>query len=71
MTRRHFIWTAAAAPIRSGAPGRLSVPIHRVMDARTECPPEQLHRFWSNIWPEEIRSGLSRSLALDRRSLTP
>ena len=55
MTRRHFIWTAAAAPIPSGAPARLSVPIHRIMDARAECPPEHLHHFWSSIWPEAVR----------------
>ena len=54
MTRRQFIWTAAAVPIRTGAPARLSVPIHRVMDARAQCPLEQLHRFWSSIWPEAV-----------------
>jgi len=52
VTRRHFIATAMAAPVRSGAPARLSVPVHRVMDARSQCPPDQLHHFWSNIWPE-------------------
>lgn len=46
---------AAAAPIRFSAPGRLVVPVHRVKDVRTECPPEQLHHFWSTIWPEAVR----------------
>jgi len=55
MTRRDFIWTAAAAAIRSSAPARLSVPVHRIMDARAQCPPERLHHFWSSIWPEAVR----------------
>jgi len=55
MTRRHFIWTAATAAVPSSAPARLRVPVHRVMDARAQCPPEQLHRFWSSIWPEAVR----------------
>jgi len=25
------------------------------MDARAQCPPEQLHHFWSGIWPEAVR----------------
>jgi hypothetical protein len=54
VTRRQFIWTAAGAPIRSGAPARLPVPIHRVVDARAQCPPEQLRHFWSSIWPEAV-----------------
>jgi hypothetical protein len=53
MTRRAFLWTAAA--IRSTAQGRLRVPIHRVMDARAHCTPEQLRHFWSSIWPEAVR----------------
>lgn len=52
MTRRDFIGTAAAATIRSSAPARLVVPVHRVTDARAQCSPEQFHRFWSSIWPE-------------------
>lgn len=55
MTWRNFLWTAAAAPIHSRAQGPLRVPIHRVMDARAHCLPEQLHHFWSNIWPEAVR----------------
>ena len=53
MKRRDFIWTAAAAAI--GAPARLRVPVHRIMDARAQCPPEKLHHFWSSIWPEAVR----------------
>jgi len=53
MTRRVFLCTAAA--IRSRAQGRLQVPIHRVMDARAHCTPEQLRHFWSSIWPEAVR----------------
>lgn len=55
MTRRDFIGTAAAAAIRSGAPPELRVPVHRIMDARARCNPDQLHRFWSSIWPEAVR----------------
>jgi hypothetical protein len=54
MTRRDFIGTALAVPIRSGAQARLSVPVHRIMDARAQCSPEQLHHFWSSIWPEAV-----------------
>jgi hypothetical protein len=25
------------------------------MDTRAQCPPEQLHHFWSSIWPEAFR----------------
>jgi hypothetical protein len=52
MTRRDFLWTAAAAATRSGAPARLVVPIHRVVDSRAKVPAERLHRFWWKIWPE-------------------
>jgi hypothetical protein len=56
MTRRDFIQTAAAAAVRTGAARRLSVPIHRVVDARARVPPERLHHFWSSIWPEAVRA---------------
>ena len=56
MTRRHFMFTAAAAASRSSAPARLLVPVHRVMDSRAQCPPELLHHFWSSIWPEAVRN---------------
>jgi hypothetical protein len=54
MTRRNFISVAAAAggPANSRA---LILPVHRVMDARAQCPPERLRRFWSSIWPEAVR----------------
>ena len=55
MTRRDFLWTAVAAPVRSKTQGPLRVPIHRVMDARANCLPDQLHHFWSSIWPEAVR----------------
>jgi hypothetical protein len=54
LTRRNFIGIVAAAT-GSGAPGRLPVPVHRVMDARALNSPDQLHQFWSNIWPEAVR----------------
>jgi hypothetical protein len=56
MTRRDFIWTLAAAASPSSAPARLLVPVHRIMDSRAQCPLEQLHQFWSSIWPEAVRN---------------
>jgi hypothetical protein len=56
MTRRDFIWTAAAAATRSSAPAPLVVPIHRVVDARAQVPPERRQHFWSSIWPEAFRA---------------
>lgn len=56
MTRRHFIGTLAAVPSRSNPPARLLVPVHRVMDSRAQCTPEQLHHFWWSIWPEAVRN---------------
>jgi hypothetical protein len=55
MTRRDFIRTASAATIRSSALARLAVPVYRIMDARAQCSPEQIHRLWSSIWPEAVR----------------
>ena len=55
LTRRDFIWTAATAAAGSRPPGRLVVPIHRVMDSRAQNPPEQFRRFWGSIWPEAFR----------------
>lgn len=55
MKRRDFIQTAAVAAIGPSAQARLVVPVHRVMDARAQCPPEQLRLFWSSIWPEAVR----------------
>src|SRR5947199_1245361 len=52
-TRREFL---KAAPAILAAPSaRLIVPIHRVMDLHPQCPPEDIRRFWSAIWPEAVR----------------
>ena len=56
VTRRNFILTAVAVAGRSGAPARLVVPVHRIMDSRPQCSPEQLHQFWYGIWPEAVRN---------------
>src|ERR1039457_4982829 len=56
VTRRYFISTLAAAASPSNAPARLLVPVHRIMDSRAQCPPEQLRQFWSGIWPEAVRN---------------
>ena len=56
MTRRDFLWTAAlSTATASGAPAPLILPLHRVLDRRAKCTPEQLRRFSSNIWPEAVR----------------
>jgi hypothetical protein len=55
VTRRYFIGTAAAVATRSSAEARLPVPVHRITNARAQYSPEQLHHFWSNIWPEALR----------------
>ena len=55
VTRRHFIWTAMAAADRSGPQARLLVPVHRIMDSRARCSPEQVRSFWWSIWPEAVR----------------
>jgi hypothetical protein len=52
MTRRDFILTAAA--VLPGTPGLVSVPVHRITDSKAQFPPEELHRFWSSIWPEAV-----------------
>ena len=56
LTRRHFIWAASAATGGSSGKSRLLVPVHRVMDSRARCTPEQMHYFWSTVWPEAVRN---------------
>ena len=56
MTRRDFLWTAAVATGAAfPAEPPVIVPVHRVVDVRAKCSPEQLHRFWWSIWPETVR----------------
>lgn len=59
MTRRDLLWTSAwasaAVVIPSVTQTPLMMPVHRVMDIRTKCTPEQLRRFWWRIWPEAVR----------------
>lgn len=55
MTRRDFIGIAAAAAYGSAASTQLLVPVHRVVDARAERPPDELQHFWWSIWPEAVR----------------
>ncbi len=52
MTRRDFISVTAAAAY--AAPARVSVPLHRIVDAKAQFPPDSLHRFWWSIWPEAV-----------------
>jgi hypothetical protein len=55
MTRREIVHSAALATAAPTAKATLIVPVHRVMDARAICTPEQLRRFWWSIWPEAVR----------------
>ena len=56
MTRRDFVWAAAVATAAaSPAPKPLIVPVHRVLDSRAKCTPEQLRGFSWSIWPEAVR----------------
>ena len=54
MTRREFVSTAAAS-VPSGSPVPLMVPVHRVMDSRAKCTPQQVRHFSTSIWPEAVR----------------
>ena len=56
MTRRQFVFTAAAVTGSASAPALLLVPIHRIVDSRARCSPEQRRQFWSVIWPEAVRN---------------
>jgi hypothetical protein len=56
MTRREFVCTAAIATFAPAArTSPLIVPVHRVMDSRAKCTPEQFRYFWSTVWPEAVR----------------
>lgn len=65
MTRRDFAGMATAAAIRPNTPARLSVPVHRVVDARARSTPEQLQSFWWSIWPEAVRDFGRGGIQLD------
>jgi hypothetical protein len=52
MTRRDFIWTTIALP--STTPAQVTVPIHRIVDAKARFPSGSLQRFWSSIWREAV-----------------
>jgi hypothetical protein len=52
MRRREFLLTAAAAAMPSRMPSRLAVPVHRIMDAGSRCPPDRVRNFWWSVWPE-------------------
>ena len=54
MTRRDLFRMAALAAAPSGPP-RVSIPMHRIVDARDPCTPAELRRFWWTIWPESVR----------------
>ena len=55
MTRREFACSAVLARAALTRPVVVSVPVHRVTDARAKCTPEQFRRFWWRIWPEAVR----------------
>ncbi len=52
MTRREF----AIAAVAGVAPaGRVTVPVHRIVDAKARFAPGALERFWRSLWPEAVR----------------
>jgi len=55
MTRREFLWSAAAVTAPSAADAPVIVPVRRVVDSRARCTPEEWNRFWWQIWPEAVR----------------
>jgi hypothetical protein len=51
MRRREFL----AAVFAAGADARVvTVPIHRIVDARARCSSETLQRFWGSVWPQAL-----------------
>jgi hypothetical protein len=46
---------AAPAATRPSTPARLTVPLHRILDARAKNPPERIQRFWPSLWNEAAR----------------
>lgn len=55
MTRRDFLAAAVLAASRPAAPGRLVVPLHRILDGRAKNPPDRVQHFWPNLWNEAAR----------------
>ena len=55
MTRRQFVCGAALARAACAGPAIVTVPVHRITDARAKCTPAQFRRFWGRIWPEAFR----------------
>lgn len=55
MTRRAFVFAASMAARAAPAQSQVVVPVHRVVNSRGQCTPEEFHRFWWNVWPEAVR----------------
>jgi hypothetical protein len=47
--------SASSASSASNAAGRVSVPVHRMVDSKAAFPPGSLQHFWSAIWPQAVR----------------
>jgi len=66
MTRRDFVSSAAVASAAGfAAPAPVTIPLHRVMNGRARCTPEQLRRFWWTIWPEAVRDFQNGGIRFD------
>ena len=65
LPRRDFLLASVAATARAFAPARLTVPVHRVMNARARCTPAQYRRFWWRIWPEAVRTFANGGILLE------
>jgi hypothetical protein len=56
LTRRNFIWTVMMPAAVSRSQALLSIPVHRITDGHGLFPPGTLENFWTNLWPETVRT---------------
>jgi hypothetical protein len=63
MNRREFLGAVAAAVVPSVSTARLILPVHLVLDSRAN--PEQIHRFWSRLWPQAVGDFASGGIRLE------
>src|SRR5882724_1506257 len=72
MTRREFFLSIASAAgagaVHAISQAPLIVPVHLVLDGQAKWRPEQVHYFWSHIWPEAVRDLASCGIRLPKQS---
>lgn len=52
LSRRDLV---TAALFSAASPGRVTAPVHRIVDAKAAFPAGALQHFWTSIWPEAVR----------------